>query len=355
MYKFIDSYLKSVFYEREKQIISLVKDFIIPDKLKDKAKIELIEIIPVKEEYYIKAIPDYISKIRINEEEYYVNIEFQSSIKRDIIFKTSLYNLLLSKELDKEVISLILLLDKKEGKEKSIYYQESSKRIRIGNEIVKTNIYKVLVINLLNDKVKEKIRSKDYMGLIELIESYERGYKKEVLNEIIREIEGKINKGEYKEEEGKRLKIIIGMLYIEKGAISYKEVNQMLDIDKEDYIKLYKRNPMLKDIVDTVYGKQMKEMEKILKEKEKQLEKEKKEVLKEKEQILKEKEEILKEKEKEIIKVLVITKLPKEKQKILIEIQKIEEIEKLLKIKEIMLLDLEPDEYIQAIKEIIQK
>ncbi len=330
MYKFIDSYLKSIFYERERQIISLIRDFIIPDKLREKVKIELIEVVPIKEEHYIKAIPDYISKIRINEEEYYINIEFQSSIKRETVFKTSLYNLLLSKEVNKEVISVILLLDKKEGKEKSIYYQEASKGIKLDKQNIKTNIYKLLVINLLNEKVKEKIRSKDYIGLIELIESYEKGYKREVLSKIIKEIEEKIRRGEYEEEEGKRLKIIIGMLYIEKGEISYKEVNEMLDIDKEDYIKLYKRNPMLKDIVDTVYGKQLKEMEKLLKEKEK-------------------------EKEKEIIKVLVITKLPKEKQKILIEIQKIEEIEKLIKIKEIMLLDLEPNDYIQAINDIIQK
>ncbi len=261
MYKFIDSYLKSIFYERERQIISLIRDFIIPDKLRDKVKIELIEVVPIKEEHYIKAIPDYISKIRINEEEYYINIEFQSSIKRETVFKTSLYNLLLSKEVNKEVISVILLLDKKEGKEKSIYYQEASKGIKLDKQNIKTNIYKVLVINLLNEKVKEKIRSKDYIGLIELIESYERGYKKEVLSKIIKEIEEKIRRGEYEEEEGKRLKIIIGMLYIEKGEISYKEVNEMLDIDKEDYIKLYKRNPMLKDIVDTVYAKQLKEYE----------------------------------------------------------------------------------------------
>jgi hypothetical protein len=56
-----------------------------------------------------------------------------------------------------------------------------------------------------------------------------------------------------------------------------------------------------------------------------------------------------------MIKVLIRTKLPKEDQKIIIEIQDIKEEDKLEKIKEILLLDLDPKEYLQEITKIINK
>ncbi|MEM3393808.1 MAG: hypothetical protein QXY79_02060 [Candidatus Methanomethylicia archaeon] len=119
------------------------------------------------------------------------------------------------------------------------------------------------------------------------------------------------------------MKIIIGALYLEKGLLNPKEVYTMLNVKKEDYLELYKTNPIIKDIADTAY-----------------------------EEILKQKE---KEKEKEIIEMMIKIKLKEEGINLLLEIEKEEDIDKLKKIKKILELDLTKEEYIKLINETISK
>ncbi len=123
------------------------------------------------------------------------------------------------------------------------------------------------------------------------------------------------------------MKIIIGALYIEKGVLEAKEVYKMLNVKKEDYIELYKSNPIIKDIADTAYEEIIKQMEK---EKEK-------------------------EKEKEIVEMMIKIRLKEEGVKLLLEIDKEEDVEKLRKIKKILELELPKEEYIRLINEIMYK
>ena len=324
----IDGYFKMIFSEDPKQGVNIVRDFIIPKVYKGKVELELEEVIAIKEEQYIKMVPDFLCKIRIENRSYLFNIEFQSRYTKEIIYRSNMYNLVLSRDVMEEVISVVLVLDRALRGKGGVFLGSANKGITISKRKVITNEYKVLCINLMNEEVKEKVRRGNYLGVMELIKLYEEGYKKEVLMEVVEEIDKKIEEGEYEEGVGRRLKIIIGALYIEKGLLDIKEVYKVLNVRKEDYIELYKRNPIIKDIADTAYEQILKQMEANY-------------------------EEILKQKEKEIIEMLIKIRLKEDGIKLLLEIEKEEDINKLNKIKKILELDLTKEEYIRLINEII--
>ncbi|MGB9639144.1 MAG: hypothetical protein ACPL1F_07665 [bacterium] len=275
-------------------------------------------------------LPDFLCRIRIDNSSYLFNIEFQSKYTKEIIYRSNMYNLVLSNNVMEEVVSVVLVLDKAIKEKRGVFLGSADKGIKVSKKKIITNEYKVLCINLMNEEVKEKIKRGKYLGLIELIKSYEEGYKKEILMEVVKEIDRKIEEGEYEENIGRKLKIIIGALYIEKGVLDVKEVYKMLNVRKEDYIELYKRNPIIKDIADTAYEELIKQYEEIIKQKEK-------------------------EKEKEIIEMMIKIRLKEEGIKLLLEIEKEEDIDKLRKIKKILELDLAKEEYIKLINEIISK
>ncbi len=333
----IDGYFKMIFSEKPDQGVNIIKDFLIPKIYKEKVDIELQEVIPIKEEHYIKMLPDFICKFKIHQKTYILNIEFQSKYTKEIIYRVNLYNLVLSTNTTDDVISIVLVLDKTLKNKEGIFLATANKGITISKNKIITNEYKALCINLLHKDVKEKIKKGNYLGILELIKLYEKDYNKETLIEVIKEIDTKIQLKVYEEKLARKLKIIIGALYLEKGLLDPKEVYTMLNVKKEDYLELYKTNPIIKDIADTAYEEILKQYEETLKQY--------KETLKQKE----------KEKEKEIIEMMIKIKLKEEGINLLLEIEKEEDIDKLKKIKKILELDLTKEEYIKLINETISK
>ncbi len=220
----------------------------------------------------------------------------------------------------------------------------------------------IIVINLLNSKIKEIVSKGNYLGLLELIESYINEYNINKLKEIIEIIEERVKEGIYKEKEEIMLKIIIGMMYIKRSNLSQEEVLKVLKIDKkekEKIKKMYKDNPVLQFLTQTIFEDEIKKYQELLKQKELEA-KQKEELLKQKELEAKQKEELLKqkeiekiEKEREIIEILLKYKVKEEIEEIIIKIQEIKDISKLIKIRKILELELPKDEYLNYIRKII--
>ncbi len=188
----IDGYFKMIFSEDPGQGVKIIRDFIIPRVYRDKVEIELEEVIPIKEEQYVKMLPDFLCKIRIEEKSYIINIEFQSKYTKEIIYRSNMYNLIISNNEKEEVVSVVLVLDNKIRKREGVFLGSADKGVEISGKKIITNEYKVLCINLMNEEVKEKLREGKYLGIIELIRINEEGYKKEVLMEVVKEIDRKI-------------------------------------------------------------------------------------------------------------------------------------------------------------------
>ncbi len=131
------------------------------------------------------------------------------------------------------------------------------------------------------------------------------------------------------------LKIIIGMMYIKRSNLSQEEVLKVLKIDKkekEKIKKMYKDNPVLQFLTQTIFEDEIKKYQQLLKQKE--LEKEI-------------------EKEREIIEILLKLKVREKIDNIILKIQKIEDLSKLNKIRKILELNLDKNEYLNHINELI--
>ncbi len=364
MYQDIDYYLKTIFYERPDTPTNLLKDLFSIENITD------IKVIKIKEQHPKIIIPDFVIHFKIENQKYLLNVEFQSVLNKESILKAILYNILLKQEYEYPVLSVILSIDKNYQSKEPVFYYKINEYLRTIN---KKNIefikIEVIVINLLNKEIKEIISKGNYLGLLELIESYANEYDIKKLKEIIEIVEERAKKGIYKEKEEIMLKIIIGMMYLRRSGASQEEVLKMLKIDKkekEKIKKMYKDNPVLQFLTQTIFEDEIKKYQELLKQKEL----EKQELLKQKELEAKQKEELLKqkeleakqrelevkqkelEKEREIIEILLKLKVKEEIDEIILKIQKIEDLSKLNKIKKILELQLPKDKYLDYINEI---
>ncbi len=386
MYQDVDYYLKSIFYERPDTPTNLLKDLFSIENITD------IKVIKIKEQHPKIIIPDFVIHFKIHNQKYLLNIEFQSILTKDSILKAILYNILLKQEYNYPVLSLILSVDKNyQSKEPVFYYKVNEYLKTINKKNIEFIKIEVIVINLLNEEIRKIVSKGNYLGLLELIESYTSEYDIKKLKEIIELVEERTKEGIYKEKEELMLKIIIGMMYIKRANLPQEEVLKMLKIDKkekEKIKKMYKDNPVLQFLTQTIFEDEIKKYQQLLKQKEleakqkeellKQKELEKQELLKQKELEAKQKEELLKqkeleakqkeleakqkeleakqkeiEKEKEIIEILLKYKVKEEIEEIIIKIQEIEDISKLIKIRKILELELLKDEYLNHIRKII--
>ncbi len=404
MYHDIDYYFKSIFYERPDISTNLLCDLFSIKSITD------IKIIKIKEQHPKLIIPDFVIHFKINNQKYLLNIEFQSKLTKESILKAILYNILLKQEYKYPVLSVILSIDKNYiNKEPVFYYKINESLKTLNNKNIKFLKFEIIVINLLNPKIKEIVSKGNYLGLLELIESYTNEYNLNKLKEIIEIIEERVKEGIYKEKEEIMLKIIIGMMYIKRSSLSQEEVLKMLKIDKkekEKIRKMYKDNPVLQFLTQTIFEDEIKKYQQLLKQKEleakqkeleakqkeellkqkeleakqKELEaKQKEELLKQRELEAKQKEELLKqkeleakkialekekeikqkelekemEKEREIIEILLKFKVKDKIDEIILKIQKIEDLSKLNKIRKILELELLKDEYLNHIEEIL--
>ncbi len=354
MYQDIDYYLKSIFYERPETPTNLLKDLFSIENITD------IKVIKIKEQHPKIIIPDFVIHFKINNQKYLLNIEFQSILTKDSILKAILYNILLKQEYKYPVLSVILSIDKNYINKEPVFYYKINEALKtINNKNIEFIKFKIIVINLLNPKIKEIVSKGNYLGLLELIESYINEYNINKLKEIIEIIEERVKEGIYEEKEEIMLKIIIGMMYIKRSRLSQEEVLKMLKIDKkerEKIKKMYKDNPVLQFLTQTIFEDEIKKYQELLKQKELEA-KQKEELLKQKELEAKQKELEAKqkelEKEKGIIEILLKYKVKEEIEEIIIKIQEIEDISKLIKIRKILELELPKDEYLNYIKKII--
>ncbi len=303
MYQDVDYYLKSIFYERPETPTNLLKDIFSIENITD------IKVIKIKEQHPKIIIPDFVIHFKIHNQKYLLNIEFQSVLTKDSILKAILYNILLKQEYKYPVLSVILSVDKKYSKKEAVFYYKINESLKtINNKNIDFLKMEIIIINLLNKEIKEIVSKGNYLGLLELIESYINEYNINKLKEIIELVEERVREGIYKEKEEIMLKIIIGMMYMKRGELSQEEVLKVLKIDKkekEKIKKMYKDNPVLKFLTQTIFEDEIKKYQELLKQKELEA-KQKEELLKQKELEAKQKEleakqkeELLKQKELE--------------------------------------------------------
>ncbi len=116
-----------------------------------------------------------------------MNIEFQSKLNKDSILKTILHNILLKQEYKYPVLGIILLVDKNYIKREAVFYYKVSEFLKtINNKKIDFIKLEIIVINLLNTQIKEMVSKGNYLGLLELIESYTSEYNKEEKRGYIR-------------------------------------------------------------------------------------------------------------------------------------------------------------------------
>ncbi len=349
--------------------LNLLKDLFSIENITD------IKVIKIKEQHPKIIIPDFVIHFKIENQKYLLNIEFQSVLNKESILKVILYNILLKQEYEYPVLSIILSIDKNYQNKEPVFYYKINESLRtINNKNIEFIKIELIVINLLNEEIREIVSKGNYLGLLELIESYTNEYDIKKLKEIIELVEKRAKKGIYKEKEEIMLKIIIGMMYIKRSSASQEEILKMLKIDKkerEKIKKIYKDNPVIQFLTQTIFEDEIKKYQELLKQKEleakqkeellKQKELEKQELLKQKELEAKQKEELLKqkelqkeiEKEREIIEILLKLKIKDKIDEIILKIQEIEDILKLNKIRKILELDLPKEEYLNSIKKLI--
>ncbi len=387
MYQDIDYYLKNIFYERPETPAKLLADLFKIKNITD------IKVIKIKEQHPKIIIPDFVIKFKIENQYYLLNIEFQTKLNKESVLKAVMYNILIKQEYKLPVLSMILSIDKRYSRSRGVFYYKVKEDLKIENkkgiDFIKVE---VMVINLLNEEIREIVRKRDYLGLIELIESYTSDYDVRKLEDLIELVEERTKRGIYKEKEEILLKIIIGLMYLRRSKVSKEEILRMLRIDKKEKEKIkrmYKDNPLIQYIAEAIFEDELKkyqekekelnnlkeEMLKLIKQKEEELKqkereaKQKEEELKQKEREAKQKEEELKqkemeakqkeeqlkqkeiEKEREIIEILLKIKIRENIDHIIIKLQKIEDISTLNKIRKILELELPKEEYLKQINE----
>ncbi len=330
MYQDIDYYLKNIFYERPETPAKLLSDLFKIKNITD------IKVIKIKEQHPKIIIPDFVIKFKIENQYYLLNIEFQTILSKESILKAVMYNILIKQEYKLPVLSMILSIDKRYSRSKEVFYYKVKEGLKIENkkgiDFIKIE---VMVINLLNEEIREIVRKRDYLGLIELIESYTSDYDVRKLEELIELVEERTKRGIYKEKEEIMLKIIIGLMYLRRTKVSKEEILKMLRIDKKEKEKIkrmYKDNPLIQYIAETIFEDELKKYQEKLKQKEIEA--------KQKEEELKQKEEELKELKikalKETVNSLIKVKLRKKWLEFITKIERINDEHKLIKLKEIL-------------------
>ncbi len=330
MYQDIDYYLKSIFYERPDNPAKLLSDLFKIQNITD------IKVIKIKEQHPKIIIPDFVIKFKIENQYYLLNIEFQTKLNKESVLKAVMYNILIKQEYKLPVLSMILSIDKRYSRSKGVFYYKVKEGLKIENkkgiDFIKIE---VMVINLLNEEIREIVRKRDYLGLIELIESYTSDYDVRKLEELIELVEERTKRGIYKEKEEILLKIIIGLMYLRRSKVSKEEILRMLRIDKKEKEKIkrmYKDNPLIQYIAETIFEDELKKYQEKLKQKEIEA--------KQKEEELKQKEEELKELKikalKETVNSLIKVKLRKKWLEFITKIERINDEHKLIKLKEIL-------------------
>ncbi len=330
MYQDIDYYLKSIFYERPDNPAKLLSDLFKIQNITD------IKVIKIKEQHPKIIIPDFVIKFKIENQYYLLNIEFQTKLNKESVLKAVMYNILIKQEYKLPVLSMILSIDKRYSRSKGVFYYKVKEGLKIENkkgiDFIKIE---VMVINLLNEEIREIVRKRDYLGLIELIESYTSDYDVRKLEDLIELVEERTKRGIYKEKEEIMLKIIIGLMYLRRSKVSKEEILRMLRIDKKEKEKIkrmYKDNPLIQYIAETIFEDELKKYQEKLKQKEIEA--------KQKEEELKQKEEELKELKikalKETVNSLIKVKLRKKWLEFITKIERINDEHKLIKLKEIL-------------------
>ncbi len=330
MYQDIDYYLKSIFYERPDNPAKLLSDLFKIQNITD------IKVIKIKEQHPKIIIPDFVIKFKIENQYYLLNIEFQTKLNKESVLKAVMYNILIKQEYKLPVLSMILSIDKRYSRSRGVFYYKVKEDLKIENkkgiDFIKVE---VMVINLLNEEIREIVRKRDYLGLIELIESYTSDYDVRKLEELIELVEERTKRGIYKEKEEILLKIIIGLMYLRRSKVSKEEILRMLRIDKKEKEKIkrmYKDNPLIQYIAETIFEDELKKYQEKLKQKEIEA--------KQKEEELKQKEEELKELKikalKETVNSLIKVKLRKKWLEFITKIERINDEHKLIKLKEIL-------------------
>ncbi|MCX7870046.1 MAG: hypothetical protein N2485_00485 [bacterium] len=333
MYQDIDYYLKSIFYERPDNPAKLLSDLFKIQNITD------IKVIKIKEQHPKIIIPDFVIKFKIENQYYLLNIEFQTKLNKESVLKAVMYNILIKQEYKLPVLSMILSIDKRYSRSRGVFYYKVKEGLKIENkkgiDFIKIE---VMVINLLNEEIREIVRKRDYLGLIELIESYTSDYDVRKLEELIELVEERTKRGIYKEKEEILLKIIIGLMYLRRTKVSKEEILRMLRIDKKEKEKIkrmYKDNPLIQYIAETIFEDELKKYQEKLKQKEIEA--------KQKEEELKQKEEELKELKikalKETVNSLIKVKLRKKWLEFITKIERINDEHKLIKLKEILEYD----------------
>ncbi len=330
MYQDIDYYLKSIFYERPDNPAKLLSDLFKIQNITD------IKVIKIKEQHPKIIIPDFVIKFKIENQYYLLNIEFQTKLNKESVLKAVMYNILIKQEYKLPVLSMILSIDKRYSRSRGVFYYKVKEDLKIENkkgiDFIKVE---VMVINLLNEEIREIVRKRDYLGLIELIESYTSDYDVRKLEDLIELVEERTKRGIYKEKEEILLKIIIGLMYLRRSKVSKEEILRMLRIDKKEKEKIkrmYKDNPLIQYIAETIFEDELKKYQEKLKQKEIEA--------KQKEEELKQKEEELKELKikalKETVNSLIKVKLRKKWLEFITKIERINDEHKLIKLKEIL-------------------
>ena len=347
MYQDIDYYLKNIFYERPETPAKLLSDLFKIEDITD------IKVIKIKEQHPKIIIPDFVIKFKIENQYYLLNIEFQTILSKESILKAVMYNILIKQEYKLPVLSMILSIDKRYSRSKEVFYYKVKEGLKIENkkgiDFIKIE---VMVINLLNEEIREIVRKRDYLGLIELIESYTSDYDVRKLEELIELVEERTKRGIYKEKEEILLKIIIGLMYLRRTKVSKEEILKMLRIDKKEKEKIkrmYKDNPLIQYIAETIFEDELKKYQEKLKQKEIEA--------KQKEEELKQKEEELKELKikalKETVNSLIKVKLRKKWLEFITKIERINDEHKLIKLKEILEEEIPHEELYKIIEDFL--
>jgi len=347
MYQDIDYYLKNIFYERPETPAKLLSDLFKIKNITD------IKVIKIKEQHPKIIIPDFVIKFKIENQYYLLNIEFQTILSKESILKAVMYNILIKQEYKLPVLSMILSIDKRYSRSKEVFYYKVKEGLKIENkkgiDFIKIE---VMVINLLNEEIREIVRKRDYLGLIELIESYTSDYDVRKLEELIELVEERTKRGIYKEKEEILLKIIIGLMYLRRTKVSKEEILKMLRIDKKEKEKIkrmYKDNPLIQYIAETIFEDELKKYQEKLKQKEIEA--------KQKEEELKQKEEELKELKikalKETVNSLIKVKLRKKWLEFITKIERINDEHKLIKLKEILEEEIPHEELYKIIEDFL--
>jgi len=149
-----------------------------------------IKVIKIKEQHPKIIIPDFVIKLKIKNQYYLLNIEFQTKLNKESILKAVMYNILIKKEYNLPVLSMILSIDKRYSRSKGVFYYKvkegMKKENKKGIDFIKVE---VMVINLLNEEIELEVP----FGIaavykLEYITLFQSQFKRKIGNQIFLDI-----------------------------------------------------------------------------------------------------------------------------------------------------------------------